>query len=121
MTQYCRSMSLFSYLFGFIALCAILVDDKKDKLYSFNIWQAFLLNVLVGMLLTTFYVLFVPDYILSLDVELRTSFLLNVTLITLGIIAVSLLILGIMSYKEMRFNIPLLAPLAKQISKLEVT
>jgi uncharacterized membrane protein len=120
MERYHKIISFFSYLFGFISLIAVLVNDKKDKVYSFYIWQALLLNLFLGIISALFYGFFIPYYMLSLDAGLRTAFFLTTTLIPVSIIIILLLILGIMSYKEIKFNVPLIGNLAKKITKYEV-
>jgi uncharacterized membrane protein len=109
-------MSLFSYIFGFVSLVAVLVDRKEERLYTFHIYQALFLNLFFLLLLMPFYFYFLPDYILSLDVAVRTSFFLKATLIPVGILTVSLCLLGVMSYLEIKFKIPLIGDLARRAS-----
>ena len=119
MTKYNRILSLFSYIFGFISIMAILTDRKDDRLYSFYILQAFFVNLFLILIFLPFYILFLPDYILSLEVHLRTSFFLKATLIPAGFIFTLLPILGIMSYMEIKFQIPLIGNIARKLSRYE--
>lgn len=112
-------MSLFSYIFGVVSIMAILTDQKDDRLYSFYIYQAFFLNLFLILVLFPFYVFFLPDYILSLDVHLRTSFFVKATIIPAVIICLVLVTLGLMSYMEIKFQIPLIGNIARKLSGYE--
>lgn len=111
MERYHKFLSFFAYVFGFIALIAVLVDDKKNKLYSFHIWQAFLLNTFIATSYVVYIVLYLPQKIPTTEGASRTPlfFLLILTLV--------LLILAIIAYNEKYFKIPLIGDLSSKISK----
>lgn len=120
MKRYHKLMSFFSYLFGIVSLIAVIINDKKDKLYSFFIWQAFLLNITLAVAYVIYSMFYLSNKILTIPIDLRVSFSLKATLIPMGIIIVLLLIFGIMSYKEIKFNVPIIGRLAGKITNFEV-
>jgi uncharacterized membrane protein len=95
---------------------AILVNDGKNKLYSFHIWQAFLMHITVGVLSAVIYAFILPKYILSLDVSLRTPIFLKLTIIPIVAFMLLIVTLGILAFRGNKFNIPLIGNLADKIS-----
>ena len=112
-------MALFSHVLGIIAIIAVLVDRKVDKRYSFYILQALLLNLVCLLLMMPFYFFFLPNYILSLDIAIRTSTFLKLTLIPVSLLYLALIISGVMSYMEIQFKIPFIGDLALKLSGYE--
>ncbi len=78
------------------------------------------MNITLAVAYAIYSMFYVSNKILTIPVGLRVSFLLKVTLIPMGVVLVSLFILGIMSYKEIKFNVPIIGRLAKKITKQEV-
>lgn len=120
MGSYLKFFVFFSYVFGFIALIAVLIDDKKNLLFSFHIWQAFLLNIFLAIIEAVYFVLYIPQKILAIEVASRASFFLKSLSIPLTLSIIILLILAMIAYKEKYFKIPLIGDLANKISKHEV-
>ena len=116
MERYHKFLSFFSYVFGFIALIAMLTDNKRDKLYSFHIWQAFILNIFLAIIGVIFFAIYMPRKILTIEVSLRTNFFLKSLLIPLFLTIFLLVILGIVAFNNKYFKIPLLGDLANKIS-----
>ncbi len=119
MQRYHKVMAFFAYLSGIIALLAILVDDKKNKLYSFHIWQAFLLNIVIAAAAIVVYVWWLPHYILTVDIYQRATFFANITIFPIFVVMLLLIILGVFAAEEKKFYIPLICCLASKISHLE--
>ncbi len=119
MQRYHKAMVFFAYISGIIALLAILVNDKKNKLYSFHIWQAFLLNIVIAAASIAVYVWWLPRYILTVDIYQRATFFANITLFPIFIVMLLLIILGIFAAKEKKFYLPCIGCLARKISQLE--
>jgi uncharacterized membrane protein len=119
MERHHKFLSFLSYIFGFIALVAVLVDNKKNKLYSFHIWQAFLLNVVLAIAGVIYFGLYIPKKILTVDVTLRTEFFLKSFFIPLTLAIIILFVLAIVAYNERYFKIPLIGDLSNKISKYE--
>lgn len=116
MQRYHKAMVFLSYFVSIIALLAILVDNRKDKLYSFHIWQAFFLNLVIAVAAILIYTLWLPQYMLTLDLYTRTAFFMKVTLIPVSIVNIAMLILGIIAASGVKFKIPLIGHLANKIA-----
>lgn len=104
-----------SYLFGFIALLAVLLAKKENKLFAFHVWQAFLFNLILAALLAYGYTGFLPAYILSLPVAERTAIFLQAVLIPMGVLIVMLALLGGFAASGRKFRIPLVGQIADKI------
>jgi len=115
MSTYHRVMLFFAYVVGIIALFGILVDDRRDRYYSFHLWQALFFNLLIAMLASVSAVWIIPRYLLSLDVHLRTAFFLKSVLIPLPLILLLAIILGILAARGRHFRIPLLCDAVDKI------
>lgn len=117
MERYHKVVSFLSYIFGFIALIAVLANDKKKRLYSFHIWQAFLLNIFLMIIEGLYFGLYIPQKIRNIDAASRPSFFLQSLSIPLILTVIILFILAINAYNEKYVKIPLLGVLANKISK----
>lgn len=115
MKRYHKIVVFFAYLSGLIAFLAVIVDDRENKLFSFHIWQAFFLNLILGVLSMSIYGFWLPNYIKGVAIDLREAFFAQIMVYPLVIMTVVLLILGIVAARGVKFQIPLLAGLADKI------
>jgi uncharacterized membrane protein len=114
-----KIITFLAYTFGLIALLAIIVDDKKDKQFTFHIWQAFFLNLLISIILTLFATLLLPHFILTAAIDNRTKVFLWLVILPTFTIFILLIFLGLIAASGIKLEIPLLTNLAKKIATQE--
>jgi uncharacterized membrane protein len=119
MNKYSKIVIFLSYVFGLISLLAIIVNDKKDKIFTFHIWQAFFLNLIIGIVFVLFGLVILPNYLMSVAIDQRTGVFLWLVLTPTLAIIILLVVLGLLAALGVKLEIPLLAGLAKKISQQE--
>lgn len=116
MNRYQKVMVCLSYMSGVLALFAILVNDKTNKFFSFHIWQAFFLNLLIAVGTIVIFDFWLPKLLFTTNIYQRTSFFLEITMILVVLILVMVSILGILAARGVKFEIPILSYFADRIT-----
>ncbi|MBI5415062.1 hypothetical protein HZA38_06150 [Candidatus Peregrinibacteria bacterium] len=116
MEKYPRFFIFFAYFFGAIAFVGILMEEKKNTLTLFHLWQALILNTSFALLDVIFYLWYVQNTIRALEAGEPNEFFLKSIFFPLPVGITLLFLVGFFAARGKFFKIPIIGQVAVRMS-----